>query len=300
MLNPIWLQTFVTLVETGHFTQTAEKLFMTQPGVSQHVSKLEQACGHSLIKRDKKSFSVTEQGQLVYEYAVNLVLNEARMREALSYDDPFSGEISIACSGSLALLLYPKLLSLQSKHAKLVMRLKAAPNGQILEEVKQGQVTLGIVTDITHKHWFDVERIGEEELCLIVPHKADLSLNTHELIMQLGLISHPDAEHYVSLYFAQSGVPSLERLHVESIPEVGFVNQIGQILEPITQGIGFTVLPKSALKSFNRKDLLKIIASTQSVKETLFSVTKKNRVLPARYQLVKEVIDSAFPFGQDN
>ncbi|MEF2276636.1 LysR family transcriptional regulator, partial [Pseudomonas aeruginosa] len=33
MLNPVWLHTFKTLIEVGHFTQTAEKLFMTQPGV---------------------------------------------------------------------------------------------------------------------------------------------------------------------------------------------------------------------------------------------------------------------------
>ncbi|MRY60822.1 LysR family transcriptional regulator, partial [Parabacteroides distasonis] len=43
MINPLWLNTFKTLVEVGHFTQTAEKLYMTQPGVSQHIKKLEQA-----------------------------------------------------------------------------------------------------------------------------------------------------------------------------------------------------------------------------------------------------------------
>ena len=54
MLNPNWLKTFVTLIDTGHFTKTAEKLFMTEPGVSQHISKLEKACGHALIHRDRK------------------------------------------------------------------------------------------------------------------------------------------------------------------------------------------------------------------------------------------------------
>ncbi|MFT6927030.1 MAG: DNA-binding transcriptional LysR family regulator [Psychromonas sp.] len=37
MLKPFWLNTFKTLIEVGHFTQTAEKLNMTQPGVSQHI-----------------------------------------------------------------------------------------------------------------------------------------------------------------------------------------------------------------------------------------------------------------------
>ena len=57
MLNPIWLETFVTLVDTGHFTQTAEKLFMTQPGVNQHIRMLEVESGYSLISRDKKALN---------------------------------------------------------------------------------------------------------------------------------------------------------------------------------------------------------------------------------------------------
>ena len=70
MLNPLWLNTFKTLIDLGHFTRTAEKLHMTQPGVSQQIQKLENACGHSLIKREKKSFELTEQGRQVYEYAL--------------------------------------------------------------------------------------------------------------------------------------------------------------------------------------------------------------------------------------
>ena len=52
MLNPQWLRTFQTLVDIGHFTRTAEMLNMTQPGVSQHIRKLEQACGYNLLNRE--------------------------------------------------------------------------------------------------------------------------------------------------------------------------------------------------------------------------------------------------------
>ncbi|MGC7906805.1 helix-turn-helix domain-containing protein [Vibrio anguillarum] len=42
----MWLNTFKTLVDIGHFTKAAELLHMTQPGVSQHINKLEAACGY--------------------------------------------------------------------------------------------------------------------------------------------------------------------------------------------------------------------------------------------------------------
>ncbi|HBL22208.1 MAG TPA: LysR family transcriptional regulator, partial [Alteromonas mediterranea] len=35
MINPIWLDTFITLVEKGNFTRPAEQRFMTQPGGGQ-------------------------------------------------------------------------------------------------------------------------------------------------------------------------------------------------------------------------------------------------------------------------
>lgn len=72
MINPLWLNTFKTLVEVGHFTQTAEKLYMTQPGVSQHIKKLEQACNCDLLSRENKSFELTEQGRIMYRYALKL------------------------------------------------------------------------------------------------------------------------------------------------------------------------------------------------------------------------------------
>lgn len=160
MLKPIWLEMFITLVDTGHFTQTAEKLYMTQPGVSQHINKLEEACGHTLIKREKKSFVITEQGRLVYNYTKGLIRGEIFPFEQLSFDDPLSGKCSIACSGLVALLLCPKLLKLQNQYPNIRINIKAAPNHQILSDIKNGHVDQEIVTDIPNESFFDFEELG--------------------------------------------------------------------------------------------------------------------------------------------
>ncbi|WP_448566122.1 LysR family transcriptional regulator [Thalassotalea ganghwensis] len=294
MLNPVWLKTFVTLVDTGHFTKAAEKLFMTQPGVSQHIAKLEQASNHILIKRDKKSFAITEQGRLVYHYAKKLVENERYLIESLSFDDPCSGACSLACSGSVALLLYPKLLDLQHQHPKLIVKLKAAPNQQVLTEVKEGVIDQGIVTDVANKTLFDVTELGKEELCLVVPSDTDVSGINKTVLVNLGLVSHPDAEHYLSLYFAQSEDSFLARINMTDIPQVGFINQINQILEPIAKGIGFTIIPKSAVDSFAKRNSVKIIKPSKPVIETLYLVRKKHRILPARFETFNSVIKQAW------
>ncbi|MGS2719708.1 LysR family transcriptional regulator [Paraglaciecola aestuariivivens] len=290
MLNPTWLKTFVTLVDTGHFTQTAEKLFMTQPGVSQHINKLEQACGHKLIKRDKKSFLVSEQGHIVYHYAKTLAANENALLEQLAFDDPVAGQCSLACSGALALLLYPHLLSLQVAHPNLIIKLKAAPNRQILNEVKAGDIDQGIVTDIPNSGLFDVEQIGQEELCLVLPASADIQMPAAQLLLQTGLISHPDAEHYLSMYLVKCQTPDLQLLDMHKVPIAGFINQIGQILQPVAKGLGFTLLPRSVINSFAQPQNLQILPATKPVLENLYLVKKKQRILPARYATLNALI----------
>ena len=291
MLNPIWLNTFVTLINTGHFTKTADKLFMTQPGVSQHVSKLEQACGFTLIKRDNKSFELTEQGRLVYRYAKTLAQNEQKLLETLAFDNPHAGDCTIACSGAMALVLYPALLDLQISYPSLVIKLTAAPNHQILNDIQSGNIDLGIVTDAPNKHAFDINKLGNEELCLVLPKNTTPTHSIADTLKSKGLVDHPDAKHYLSLYFEQCQESSLKKLNPADIPVVSYINQLSQILHPVAKGVGFTVLPRSALANFTQQQLLTVFEPVTPVIETLYTVKKKNRELPERYKALMTIIN---------
>ncbi|GEM75245.1 LysR family transcriptional regulator [Vibrio sagamiensis] len=290
MMNPIWLHTFKTLVEIGHFTQTADKLYMTQPGVSQHIKKLEQACQHSLIKRENKSFELTEQGRIVYAYALELEEKEKNLLENLSFDDPHTGYCKLACSGALALLLFEPLLEKQKQHKGLSIHLEAAPNQSILNRIAEGRIDMGIVTYSPNKSVFQSEQIGRETLCLVLPKSYEGKALVPELLRNCGIVGHPDAEHYMSLFFDQCTDPLLKEIKISNIPLSGYVNQLSQILLPVSKGLGFTVLPYSAVDSFSLKEELYVAKLQQPVYEDLFLVRKRSRTLPLRYQTIKEVL----------
>ena len=283
MLNPTWLHTFKTLIEVGHFTHTADKLYMTQPGVSQQIKKLELACGHSLITRENKSFEITEQGRQVYDFALQLASNETELLENLSFDDPYSGLCRLSCSGALALLIYPELLTLQAQHPGLIIHLEAAPNYKILDDIQAGSIDIGVVTHLPSPSLFSSEPLGCEPLCLILPKQYQDQPITADVLKSCGMVKHPDADHYLSLYFDLCGEPELAQLNIETLDTASYVNQLSQILLPISQGIGFTVLPKSALDNFSHNERLVIHKPKQAVTEVLYLVQKRNRQLPARY-----------------
>ncbi|WP_299807525.1 LysR family transcriptional regulator [uncultured Shewanella sp.] len=293
MLNPIWLKTFTTLIETGHFTHTAEKLYMTQPGVSQQIKKLEQACGYSLIKRVKKQFEITEQGRQVYEYAQQIAAQEIKLIENLGFDDPDSGQCRLSCSGTLALLYYPKLIKLQQEHPALSMHIEAAPNYKILKDITEGTIDIGVVTQRPSLGEFNIEDIGLEALCLIMPKRYQNSVIDPQSLRQCGVISHPDAPHYLSRYFDLCATPEFAEVNINQIPITSYVNQLSQILLPISQGLGFTVLPKSALDSFVNRDQLHVHSPHKAVTESLYLVSKRNRELPARYIAVKNILKTS-------
>lgn len=292
MLNPLWLHTFKTLIEVGHFTQTAEKLYMTQPGVSQHIKKLESACGYALIKREKKSFELTEQGQRVYEYALKTAKEELELLQDLSFDNSYSGECKLACSGSLAQWLYPALLSLQKEHSGLSIHLEAAPNQKIFADMMSSNIDLGIVTHIPSKSLYHSQEIGTETLCLILPKAYQGKEITADTLRECGLISHPDSLHYLSLYFDLCGEPTLANMNLSELPKTGYVNQLNQILLPVSKGLGFTVLPKSAVESFIDKDSLYIAKGMNSVEETLYLVQKRHRNLSKRYDTIRHLLQT--------
>ena len=60
------IQYFLTVVDKMSFTEAAEALYISQSAVSQQITALEAELGVSLLKREKRSFSVTPAGEFFY------------------------------------------------------------------------------------------------------------------------------------------------------------------------------------------------------------------------------------------
>lgn len=283
-LNPVWLKTFQMLVETGHFTRTAETLFMTQPGVSQHIKKLEAACGHTLLKRKGKSFTITAQGEQLYNYVRQLREAEHQLLSQMGADDPFAGACRLACSGSTAIRLYGHLLDLQQQHPALTIHMEAAPYRSILQGITQGHIDLGIVSEKPDSLHFSAQPIGREAIALMVPaHRPQGARSLSSYLSELGMIRHPDSDYYTSLYLGSSASATLRAVPFAQIPTHGFINQIHDILLPVARGLGFTVLPRSVLEKGNYGERVSVMGNIPLIEEPLFLIYRQNRELPARF-----------------
>ncbi|RTE86025.1 MULTISPECIES: LysR family transcriptional regulator [Gammaproteobacteria] len=68
-LNYKHLHYFWKVASTGNLTEAAHQLHVSQSALSMQIKNLEEATGHQLFKREKKSLVLTEAGKQVLEYA---------------------------------------------------------------------------------------------------------------------------------------------------------------------------------------------------------------------------------------
>jgi DNA-binding transcriptional LysR family regulator len=288
MLNARWLETFTALCEIGHFTRAADLLGMTQPGVSQHLRKLEDQIGQKLITQQGKSFILTPAGEAVLTVGHARRAEERRLREAIETDDPNVGAVTIACSGSFAMLLYPYILPLMQGAPNLIIHLEATPQTGVSDGVLKGVFDLGIVgRDPSHPR-LGAEHLGQEELCLVLPADAKPGPILFADLQARGFVAHPDGFAYADALFSLNFPDEFtgsDRLRIRS-----YVNQIGQIPAPVAQGIGYTLLPLSGVAAYPESDRLTIVPLPRRRRHDLWLIFRRGGHLPARTKRIAQMI----------
>ncbi|MGB1263640.1 MAG: LysR family transcriptional regulator [Cognaticolwellia sp.] len=285
MINLVWLKTFCTLADVGHFTQSAERLFMTQSGVSQQIKKLEQQLGTLLLIRQGKSFTLTEAGIKLHQQGQGLLTAVAALENSIAEDDPYIGEVTIATPGSVGLKLYPHMLDIQQQYEKLTINYLFAPNKSIEQQLVERKTNLGLLTSLSNEPNIISEKIAVEPLVLVTSSKVQ-NINW-QVLNALGFINHPDGEQHAHALLSKN-YPKFE--HIQQFVAQGFSNQISLILEPVSRGLGFTVLPLHAANAFSKPHAIQIHQLAHSVNESLYLSQNRHSIESNRCKFIKAEI----------
>lgn len=287
-LNSRWLRSFTILCEERHFTRAAERLNMTQPGMSQHVAKLEQQIGQRLIERDAPSFLLTEAGEKTLSLAKARWRAEQDFLDGLGGADPDAGTARLACSGSFAVLLYPVLMDWMAGSPDLSVHLTAAPEERIVEGVLSGAFDLGVVTDHPRHPHLGVESLGAEQLDLILPGTWADRVPSFDDLQTLGYVQHPDGAGYAQKVLGANYAGEFRG--VDGLRIRSFVNQIGQIPAPVAAGIGYTILPRSGVLAFSGRDQVTTVDCAVPTQIDLKLIALKGRQQGPRTRKLAEFV----------
>lgn len=165
------LKTFVTLVETKHFTKTAERLYISQPTVSLHLKHLEEHFGQSLIHRHtfNKTIEISEAGRIVYRHAKEILHQTVRLEQEMDELEGITrGTLRIAATHTI----YEAMLE-QMIHDFLVAYPDASVDARVMnqEQVEQAllhhEIDLGMVEGPHHSHQIEALPFATDRLRII-------------------------------------------------------------------------------------------------------------------------------------
>ncbi|WP_215779972.1 LysR family transcriptional regulator [Paludibacterium sp. B53371] len=281
MINPLWLRSFRAVVQHGNYTRAAEQLDLTQAAISQHMARLESATG-SLFVRQGRSLELTPRGQALLDYSQELDIATHRLQQRLSSSGPLSGPVSLAVPGSVGLKLYPALLAWQCHHPAIRIDMRFAPEPGILSALLAQEVELGIVTLPPSDSRLHRTLLGQEALCLVLPASSQAS--RWQDLVDLGWIGHPDGVAMASRWLARA-FPGKQ---LADIPQRGFINQIGMILQPVARGLGFAILPQYAVQAFPDQQAIRLWPLPQPVSDNLWLLRRREWPLSRAAALAAE------------
>lgn len=72
---------FVAIVEAGSLTKAAEKLYVSQPSLSQYLKRLENSLGVELFDHSTSPLRLTFTGERYYQYVLQMMKLEENMRK---------------------------------------------------------------------------------------------------------------------------------------------------------------------------------------------------------------------------
>ncbi|MCC6454564.1 MAG: LysR family transcriptional regulator [Caldilineaceae bacterium] len=147
MLNLYKLDIFTQVVEAGSFSAAAERLLMSQSGVSQHIQDLERSLGVKLLTRSARGVQLTEPGKTLYEYAQRIAILATEAEAAVTdVAQLAAGEILLGATPGVGVyVLAVWVESFGLRYPRLSVNVQTDITPRIVEMLLAQRLDIGIV-----------------------------------------------------------------------------------------------------------------------------------------------------------
>jgi DNA-binding transcriptional LysR family regulator len=147
MLNLYKLDIFTQVVEAGSFSAAAERLLMSQSGVSQHIRDLERLLGTKLLTRTPRGVQLTEAGKTLYDYAQRIAVLVMEAEAAvMDVAQLVAGEVLLGATPGVSVYVLPVWVqSFGQRHPQLTVNMQTDITSHIVEMLLAQRLEIGIV-----------------------------------------------------------------------------------------------------------------------------------------------------------
>lgn len=149
---------FHTVAKLGSITKASEKLFVSQPAITQSIKTLENIIGATLFIRTKKGVILTEEAKVLYNYideGLTFIKNgEAKFQELMNLQD---GTLKIGASTTVTQhVLLPYLEKFTNLYPNINVSITNHLTSELITLLRNGTVDI-LILNLPTEEYFDLE-----------------------------------------------------------------------------------------------------------------------------------------------
>lgn len=272
------LECFMALSTELHFSRAAEKLYMTQPSLSQQIKNLETEMGTPLFDRMGKKTALTEAGKILLIHSEQIFHEMDQAKSAIN-------DLNVLQRGKLAIgslltcvhyLLPPSILEMKKMYPNIELSVLGLRTEDIRRKLLDNELDLGIAFLPMEDDEFDAIPLMTEELSLVVPFDHPLAMTDVVEMKELdGMSMILLAEDYflrkmIDDYFLDLGIhlkPALEMTTLESI------------IQMVSEKVGITILPKPYMQYLNHEKVTQVKLINPTPKREIGIIYRKDKFM---------------------
>jgi DNA-binding transcriptional LysR family regulator len=265
------LRYFLAVAEELHFRKAADRLFISQPGLSRQIKQMEQELGLDLFERSNKKVYLTKAGKYL-QHEVELVLKnlDHMFSHTQLIDQGKEGEISFGYVGSAMQNVIPEfILKIKDDYPNIHYNLKEMENPDQIDALFMKEIDLAFVRLDKVPKGLNIHPVFEDTFSLVLPESHALNHNNFKGLSAL--------KEEPFILFDQSYSPAYYEQVMQIFEQSGFHPQISHntvhastIFRLVENNLGISIVPSSLLLGYSMN--IKSIELNQIPQRTVLSV----------------------------
>lgn len=284
------LKTFITVANAGRISVAAPQLNLSQPAVTAQIRKLEAEMGVELFTRSVQGVSLTNEGANFKEEVVG-ILTAVELALDRTTKRAVSGDLNLASSTTFGSYIFPNLFSqFHLKHPNIRADLWSSNTEAILERVRRGQASLGIVEGLAHTSGLRLEPFMRDDLIAVGSKKIQQrikSLTDFKSIPILWREHGSGTRAVVERALKKFGFTKKEITYDYEISSTEAIKGLA------ANSIGVAFLPKSSMKKELEVGVLRPILEQEFSIEREFYWVQSAGGLDSTHQTFKKFVENS-------
>jgi DNA-binding transcriptional LysR family regulator len=248
------LSYFLAVAEELHFRKAAEKLFISQPGLSRQIKQMEDLLQVEVFVRNKKKVALTPAGHYLktQSEAILKQLKETK-RQLQLIGEGDTGEIRIGFLGSAMQNVIPNLLlQLRDNYPKIKTSLEERANQDQVDAVLKDELDIGFVRLVRVPAALHMQTIFEDTFSLVLPESYPMLTRDYKGMHQFS------EDNFI--LFSQAYSPYYFETIMSICSDAGFVPKVSHksvhahtIFKLVENNLGIAIVPTALQAGFQMK-----------------------------------------------